>query len=97
MISTLCRSAIEMASTRALGSMPNSSSFESCRICSDTSLRPSRHDGCGLLSMMFSATLKVLTSLKCWCTMPMPSACAVAGLSMVVGRPSISIDPDSGA
>ena len=32
--------------------------------------------------MMFSATVSVGTSMKCWCTMPMPSARASRGERM---------------
>ena len=34
---------------------------------------------CSAPSMMFSATVKTGTSMKCWCTMPMPAAMASPG------------------
>ena len=33
--------------------------------------------------MTFSATVKTGTSMKCWCTMPMPAAMASRGLRIV--------------
>jgi hypothetical protein len=36
--------------------------------------------------MMFSSTVKFWTSMKCWCTMPMPSCDGVVG--RVDGRPA---------
>ena len=46
--------------------------------------------------MMFSSTVKLSASLKCWCTMPMPAPMASAGLWKVTGSPSISMVPSSG-
>ena len=47
-------------------------------------------------STMFSVMVNGCTSMKCWCTMPMPAWIAVLGLSMTVGLPSIRISPDVG-
>ena len=38
---------------------------------------------CSAPSMMFSATVKTGTSMKCWCTMPMPAAIASRGPLML--------------
>ena len=46
--------------------------------------------------MMLSSTLKHSTSLKCWCTMPMPSALASLGLRMATSLPFFRILPCSG-
>jgi len=45
---------------------------------------------------MFSATVSVSNSEKCWNTMPMPSRRARAGLAIVTGLPSQRIVPASG-
>ncbi len=37
--------------------------------------------------MMFSMTVKFCTSMKCWCTMPMPSAMASLGVLIETGLP----------
>ena len=44
----------------------------------------------------FSATVNTGTSMKCWCTMPMPAAMASFGESELVGFPSSRISPSSG-
>jgi len=46
--------------------------------------------------MMLSSTLKHSTSLKCWCTMPMPSAFASLGLRTATSLPFLRILPASG-
>jgi hypothetical protein len=45
---------------------------------------------------MFSATVITGTSMKCWWTMPIPSAMARVGESIVTGRPSTMTSPSSG-
>jgi hypothetical protein len=45
---------------------------------------------------MFSRTVKLSASMKCWCTMPIPAAIASAGLRKVTGEPSSRIVPSSG-
>ena len=45
---------------------------------------------------MFSATVSVSNSEKCWNTMPMPSSRAFAGLATVTGRSFQKIVPASG-
>ena len=45
---------------------------------------------------MFSRTVKLSASMKCWCTMPMPAAMASAGLRKLTSRPSSRIWPSSG-
>ena len=47
-------------------------------------------------SEMFSATVRVSNSAKCWNTMPMPSLRASAGLAICTGWPSHSTSPASG-
>ena len=47
-------------------------------------------------SVTFSATVKTGTSMKCWCTMPMPAAIASRGEPNFAGLPSIRISPSSG-
>ena len=46
-------------------------------------------------SMTFSSTVKGGTSMKCWCTMPMPARIASLALRIETGRPSIRISPAS--
>ena len=48
-------------------------------------------------SIMFSATVSVGTSMKCWCTMPTPAAIASAVDQPVTSRPFTSMRPASGA
>ncbi len=48
-------------------------------------------------SIMFSATVSVGTSMKCWCTMPSPAAIASAVDQPVTSRPFTSMRPASGA
>ena len=45
---------------------------------------------------MFSSTVKLSASMKCWCTMPIPRAIASDGLAMVTCSPSTVIVPSSG-
>ena len=40
-------------------------------------------------SVTFSATVNTGTSMKCWCTMPMPAAIASFGEWMATGLPSM--------
>ena len=47
-------------------------------------------------STRFSATVITGTSMKCWCTMPMPSAIARRGESIATSSPSSRISPSSG-
>src|ERR1700734_3783308 len=59
------------------------------------SSRPTR-SACSMPSVTFSATVKTGTSMKCWCTMPMPAAIASRGEPNFAGLPSIRISPSSG-
>ena len=52
---------------------------------------------CSRPSMTFSATVKTGTSMKCWCTMPMPAAIASLGEWNVTGSPSTRISPSVGS
>src|SRR5580692_8457836 len=47
-------------------------------------------------SVTFSATVKTGTSMKCWCTMPMPAAIASRGEPNLAGLPSSRMSPSSG-
>ena len=40
---------------------------------------------------MFSVTVKLCTNLKCWCTIPIPNAFAVLGLSILTSVPRIPV------
>ena len=44
---------------------------------------------------MFSATVMTGMSMKCWCTIPIPSSIACFGEPIVTGFPSIRISPES--
>ena len=44
----------------------------------------------------FSATVNTGTSMKCWCTIPMPAAMASFGELNWAFLPSIRISPSSG-
>ena len=46
--------------------------------------------------IMFSVTVKASISIKCWCTIPMPSSAALAGLSTVILWPLIKMSPEVG-
>ncbi len=46
--------------------------------------------------MRFSVTERGSTSMKCWCTMPMPRAMASRALRMATWRPSTAMVPSSG-
>ena len=47
-------------------------------------------------STMFSATVREGTSMKCWCTMPIPFAMAAFGEESTTFSPLITISPSSG-
>src|SRR5918994_331904 len=47
-------------------------------------------------STRFSATVNTSTSMKCWCTMPIPASIASPGLRLTCGTPSMVIMPSSG-
>ena len=47
-------------------------------------------------SVTFSATVNTGTSMKCWCTMPMPAAIASFGERKLAALPSMWISPSSG-
>ena len=48
-------------------------------------------------SATFSATVNTGTSMKCWCTMPMPAAMASPGPRKVTALPSTRISPSLGS
>src|SRR3954470_9658351 len=61
------------------------------------SARSSRPPRVGSLPRtMFSSTVKLPASMKCWWTIPMPAAMASLGLRKVTSRPSREILPSSG-
>ena len=51
---------------------------------------------CSAPSITFSATVKTGTSMKCWCTIPIPAAIASDGPFSFSGLPSTRISPSSG-
>ena len=46
--------------------------------------------------MMFSTTLRLSASMKCWCTMPMPAAMASVGDLKCTSAPFTVMVPSSG-
>ena len=44
---------------------------------------------------MFSVTVMTGMSMKCWCTIPIPSSIACFGDEIVTGFPLIRISPES--
>ena len=44
---------------------------------------------------MFSVTVMTGISMKCWCTIPIPSSIASFGDEIVTGLPSMKISPES--
>jgi hypothetical protein len=46
--------------------------------------------------MMFSVTLNTGTSMKCWCTIPIPASMASPGLRNRRVSPLTTISPSSG-
>ena len=46
-------------------------------------------------STMFSVTVITGISMKCWCTIPIPSSIASLGDEIVTGFPFIRISPES--
>ena len=92
-ISTRCRSPTDMLCVRRSGSTGRP-------YFSDTSrMRAASAEGFGgssIASAMFSATVSVSNSAKCWNTMPMPRRRASAGLAMLTRLPSHSMWPPSG-
>ena len=47
-------------------------------------------------STMFSATVRLGTSIKCWCTMPMPCEMAAVGEAIETFSPLTRISPSVG-
>ncbi len=97
-ISTRWRSATEIESMRAPGSSSKPSSPQWRSMDSETRASASvQRPPIGFAIATFSATVNGRTSLKCWCTMPMPSARACAGPATATGAPSTAMRPASGA
>jgi len=51
---------------------------------------------CSAPITMFSATVRLSASMKCWCTMPIPAAIASAGEASTVSVPFNRMLPSSG-
>ncbi|OPZ65175.1 MAG: hypothetical protein BWY85_00750 [Firmicutes bacterium ADurb.Bin506] len=96
MISTRCCSPTESCHTFALGLTSRPYLAENSLTSRSMGAMSSLNLGVGIPRVMFSATVKVCTSLKCWCTMPIPSAIASAGERIDTRSPLISISPESG-
>ena len=98
MISTRCCCPTDRSFTSARGSMSMPNRRPSAVICASRSPKSSipRRDG-STPNAMFSATVNGGTSMKCWCTIPMPSARASRGDWRRIASPSISTLPESGA
>ena len=92
-ISTRWRSPTDIECTIRSGSSGNPYRFETSRM---RLARPARAPPASSASAMFSATVKVSNSEKCWNTMPMPSFRARAGFVIRTGLPSQPIVPASG-
>ncbi len=99
MISTRCCTPTGMSSTIASGftSNPNRSEISwTRRRARRASMRPAPFTG-SCPSATFSATVNTGTSMKCWCTMPMPAAIASPGPANCTGTSSTRICPSSGS
>ena len=98
-ISTTCRLAIESSPTGTLGSMlsepKRARSSELRRYRASQSIRPRRRIGCRWANM-FSATLRLGTRLRSWCTTLMPAELASCGEAKRTGLPASSMSPSSG-
>jgi hypothetical protein len=94
-ISRRCICATASDSVRASGSSARPKRSSSARASALRRARGSQTEP-GSPSSRFSATESAGTSMKCWCTMPMPSASAARGSRISTVRPSISIVPESG-
>ena len=96
-ISTRCCIPTEMSSTLASGSMarPYFSEISTTffRAVAMSSLTPFTGS---MPRTMFSVMVNGCTSIKCWCTMPMPTSMAFLGLSMSTGLPLTRISPELG-
>ena len=96
-ISTCCWTPTGRSSTRASGSMsnPNLADVSSTRaLARARSMSPAARVG-SYPRHTDSATVKTGTSMKCWCTMPMPAATASAAEWNLTGSPSRRISPAS--
>ena len=97
MISTRCCTPTGRSSTRASGSTSNPNRSEISRTRRRAPARsrrpPNAVSSCP--SMTFSATVNTGTSMKCWCTMPMPARIASPGPSKSWTTSSSRISPSS--
>ena len=97
-ISTRCWTPTGRSSTSASGltcSPYCSDSSRTSRRVRRRSIRPSARVR-SMPRVTFSATVNTGTSMKCWCTMPMPARIAWLGEPRCCGWPSIRISPSSG-
>ena len=97
-ISTRCWAPTDRVATGAPGSataIPYWAASSRTRWAS-TSRRTTSRLLPGRASSIFSATVRVGTSMKCWWTMAMPAASAARGERKTCGRPSSCISPASG-
>ena len=97
-ISTRCCTPTGRSSTIASGSTCSPYCPDSSRTSRRIRRRSSRPSGrvSSMPSVTFSATVNTGTSMKCWCTMPMPAWMASAGEVNRCGFPSSRISPSSG-
>ena len=96
-ISTRCCWPTVRSSTRAPGSTARPKRSESSRTRASAAATSSSGPLCGSsASMMFSATVMTGMSMKCWCTIPMPSPIARRGESTRTASPRRRISPSSG-
>ncbi len=99
MISTRCCTPTGRSSTTASGSTSKPYCAEISRIRRRVASRSStpRARVCSSPRATFSATVKTGTSMKCWCTMPMPARMASPGPENRTGSPSSRISPSVGS
>src|SRR6202050_340795 len=97
-ISTRCWMPTGRFSTTASGSTSRPYRWDSSRTSRRVLRRSSSPDGrvSSMPSVTFSATVNTGTSMKCWCTMPMPAAMASFGEPNRTAWLSIRISPSSG-
>ena len=97
MISTRCWTPTGRSSTRASGSTSRLYFCDSSRTwLRAASMSRNAPFVCSWPSITFSATVKTGTSMKCWCTMPMPASIASPGSWKWTSWPSMKICPSSG-
>ena len=96
-ISTRCCMPMGSFQTGSEGSMSKPKERLSSLRRAPCSASPSRIAPCLRPRMTFSVTVNGPTSMKCWCTMPMPCLRAPRGPLMATSRPAITMRPWSGS